>query len=368
MDAFSAVALEAFDRRGTWANDGALSAAAWVTNRTGTSTRVVRARLRTGRGLRCLSEATVPARAGRLSPGHLAGLADCARRHLELATRDEQVLVSQAEVLDADAFGVVIRQWDENATALDSPDPALVPVAEPADELHLSRTIGGRYELRGSFSADTGSLVAGALEVEVDRELRAARDGDPGVPLIASQVRAVALVDLLAQTMRREPSDASVPDRYRVAVVVSANASAAASVAACDSPAFRLVLAADGEVLDVGRTTQQWPLGIRRAITHRDGGCVFPGCDRPPSWCDIHHCRPWSDGGSTGVDNGALPCRRHHTFVHTHRWLIAVEGGRPVVRLPDGERHCVGRWDRSPPWGPASKGQPSVDLRLRPTG
>jgi 5-methylcytosine-specific restriction protein A len=55
-------------------------------------------------------------------------------------------------------------------------------------------------------------------------------------------------------------------------------------MACCDSPAFRVVLGADSEIPDVGRLTQQWPAGIRRAITHRDRGCVFPGCDRPPSW------------------------------------------------------------------------------------
>ena len=107
------------------------------------------------------------------------------------------------------------------------------------------------------------------------------------------------------QAMRREPSDASAPDRYRVAVVVRHDHTDLLPLACCDSPAFRVVIGADSEVLDVGRITQQWPIGIRRAITHRDRQCVFPGCDRPPSWCDIHHCLPWEEGGSTSIDNGA---------------------------------------------------------------
>jgi hypothetical protein len=78
-------------------------------------------------------------------------------------------------------------------------------------------------------------------------------------------------------------------------------------------------------VLDIGRLTQQWPSGIRRAITICDGGCTFPGCDRPPSWSDIHHCRPWHDGGPTNVDSGALLCRRHHTFIHKYDWTVVVE-------------------------------------------
>jgi hypothetical protein len=33
----------------------------------------------------------------------------------------------------------------------------------------------------------------------------------------------------------------------------------------------------------------------------RDGGCVFPGCDRPLAWCDAHHLWHWVDGGPTDL-------------------------------------------------------------------
>jgi hypothetical protein len=149
--------------------------------------------------------------------------------------------------------------------------------------------------------------------------------------------------------MRREPSDASGPDRYRVTVVVTQDTDDS-PLAACDSPAFRLVLGAESEVLDVGRLTQQWPTGIRRAISHPDGGCIFPSCDRPPSRCDIHHCRPWEHGGPTSVANGALLCRRHHTFIHKNHWTITVEDGQPVTRKPDGDPYRICRWDTTPPY------------------
>ena len=219
-NALSAVALEEFERRGTWTADGSLSAASWAAARTGTPPKILRARIRAGAGLRLLPSAAPAARAGRLSPAHLAALAGCVRRHPALAARDEELLVEQAEQLDADSFRVLTRRWEERADAVDGPDPATVPTPQPVDELHLSKTFEGRYQLNGTFSTETGQLIHAALEGEVDRSLRARRDGDPSVAPTASAARAAALVDLVSQTMRREPSDASVPDRYRVAVVV----------------------------------------------------------------------------------------------------------------------------------------------------
>jgi hypothetical protein len=80
--------------------------------------------------------------------------------------------------------------------------------------------------------------------------------------------------------------------------------------------------------LDVGRTTRVVQPAQRTALAVRDGGCVFPGCDRPLSWCEAHHLVHWLDGGPTDLDNLALLCRAHHRAVH--------EGGWRLVRGPDG--------------------------------
>lgn len=58
---------------------------------------------------------------------------------------------------------------------------------------------------------------------------------------------------------------------------------------ACDCKLIPVVLGTDSEPLDVGRTTRTAPLGIRRALIARDGGCSFPGCHRPPGICAVHH-------------------------------------------------------------------------------
>jgi hypothetical protein len=85
---------------------------------------------------------------------------------------------------------------------------------------------------------------------------------------------------------------------------------------------------APSQPLEVGRTTRVVQPAQRHALAVRDRGCVFPGCDRPLSWCDAHHLWHWVDGGPTDLDNLALLCRAHHRTVH--------EGGWQLTRGPDG--------------------------------
>ena len=60
------------------------------------------------------------------------------------------------------------------------------------------------------------------------------------------------------------------------------------------------------------------------ALTHRDGGCSFPGCTMPAAWTDAHHVIAWYQGGATSLLNTTLLCRRHHTHVHRHRLTATV--------------------------------------------
>jgi hypothetical protein len=71
-----------------------------------------------------------------------------------------------------------------------------------------------------------------------------------------------------------------------------------------------------GELLDLGRTVRLATPKQVQALWIRDQGCTFPGCSRPPSWCDAHHVWHWCDGGPTDLSNLALLCPRHHTIVH----------------------------------------------------
>ncbi|MEO7745197.1 MAG: HNH endonuclease signature motif containing protein [Actinomycetota bacterium] len=77
------------------------------------------------------------------------------------------------------------------------------------------------------------------------------------------------------------------------------------------------------------------------ALTVRDAGCAFPGCDAPTSRCDAHHITHWADGGPTALANLVLLCRYHHQRVlhddqHQDRWSVRIDDdtGRPVFTPP----------------------------------
>ncbi len=63
-----------------------------------------------------------------------------------------------------------------------------------------------------------------------------------------------------------------------------------------------------------------------------------------------HHVLHWADGGASDVDNAALLCQRHHTFVHDRRLWATVR------KRPDERRRYVvwdlslGSYDRQLQW------------------
>ena len=98
---------------------------------------------------------------------------------------------------------------------------------------------------------------------------------------------------------------------------------------ACDADILPVLLGNDSRVLDIGRTTRIFPPHIRKAIVARDGGCAFPDCTIPAPWCEAHHITYWSQGGTTGTDNGTLLCSHHHHLIHKEQWRIDMTTGVP---------------------------------------
>ncbi|MEU7800231.1 DUF222 domain-containing protein [Micromonospora arborensis] len=104
---------------------------------------------------------------------------------------------------------------------------------------------------------------------------------------------------------------------------------------ACDATILPAVLGSTGQVLDVGRQRRLITGPLRRALVLRDRGCAFPGCDRPPRWCDAHHIHHWADGGTTSLNNAVLLCGHHHRHLHHSNWTVHLANdGHPEFTPP----------------------------------
>lgn len=123
---------------------------------------------------------------------------------------------------------------------------------------------------------------------------------------------------------------------------------AAARHIACTGAVQRVVTRASGRIMSIETLDRIFNHHQRRAITLRDGGCLIPGCDVPPQWCEIHHVEEHSRGGPTHTDNGVLLCWFHHRTIDVGGWQIRMIGGVPHVRGPSW-------WDARMKWRPATK-------------
>ena len=110
----------------------------------------------------------------------------------------------------------------------------------------------------------------------------------------------------------------------------------------CTAGALPIVFHDDGRPMKLGRAQRLFSAAQRIAIGARDGGCLIPGCERPPSWCEAHHIDEWErHKGRTDVDLGVLLCRHHHMWVHdtgarisrSARGFELLRAGHPPVRL-----------------------------------
>jgi hypothetical protein len=103
--------------------------------------------------------------------------------------------------------------------------------------------------------------------------------------------------------------------------------------------------------LALGRTRRLASPGQTLALHTRDGGCSFPGCTHPPSYCDRHHILDWILGGLTDLDNLTLLCRYHHTHFLQKGWTCRINADD----LPE--------W--IPPWWIDQHQHPQINARIR---
>jgi hypothetical protein len=269
----------------------------------------------------------------------------------------EEALVEAARTM---AFGELRRVVETWRIAAD-PERAL----EDEDRLferrslNVSPALDGMVRVVGELDPEAGQTLITALRAVSDVEARSSDGPDLRTP---AQRRADALGEVCRQWLGSLDRPTVAGERPNVVVTVDLEALEAraagrseledagpvtpetARLLACDANVTRVITGPASEPLDVGRRTKVVPPSLRRAVTVRDRGCRFPGCGRPPGWCDAHHVRHWADGGETALGNLVLLCRPHHRAIHRGFGVEMVEG-TPVFRRPDGSP----LEDRAPP-------------------
>ncbi|MDN5931960.1 MAG: HNH endonuclease [Pseudonocardia sp.] len=268
--------------------------------------------------------------ARRLSPGAWSGA------ETQLATH-----ARTASPSDLLAFGT------ELITLLDQDGPEPHDAPPPLNELHLTRHRGGAGgSIKGRFE-DAALFDAIAAVIDTMAKPLTA-DDDP----TAAQRQAEALADVcgyvldhgdnVPETGGRRPQVTvlirleDLEQRARAAMLDFGGTITPASLRmlACDANVIPIVMGGKGQPLDVGLSTRVIPDGLRRAVTARDRGCAHPGCDRPPSWCDIHHVDFWGHHGPTEINNLVMLCKAHHRQVHHTEWLVRIRTGLPEFVPP----------------------------------
>ena len=206
---------------------------------------------------------------------------------------------------------------------------------------HYFWTEDGSLELSGRLSADEGALLLRALESA--RELLRARQRlESEEPTRATN--AEALVGVAELALAAPEADRSGGDRYQIVVHVDANVLAADAGGRCEldeghplaAETARRLACDSSLVTGDGRKRRTISPPLRRALTARDRGCRFPGCERT-RFVDAHHVEHWANGGATKLDNLLTLCRRHHRLVHEVGYTVEfAENGEVIFKNQHG--------------------------------
>ncbi|HEU4398226.1 MAG TPA: DUF222 domain-containing protein [Actinomycetota bacterium] len=382
--------LAAVDARGAaGAEEGAQapSTAGWLRRRARLGATDAHQRLRVARALhRGPLVGTAQALAGgEISATHAAVLAG-GTQDLPAPTvvEAEPVLVDAARRLDPPR----LRRLVAHLAAVADPDAADAQAQRQHGRrgLWVSPTLAGMVAVDGLLEAEAGATLLAALEPLA--RPTSAEDERSG-----SQRRADALTELARRALEggRLPQTGGVRPQLTVTVELASLLAAETGMPggdggwagplpaetcrrlACDAALTRVLVARDPnhhshtggdpgglaarlqttmallpaalggaptQPLEVGRTARVVTAAQRAALAVRDGGCAFPGCDRPVAWCDAHHLRHWLHGGPTDLANLALLCRAHHRAVH--------EGGWHLQRHPNGHLAATPPHPRQP--------------------
>ena len=381
------------DTRGQAKDAGCTSTAAWVRNATGLSGAAAGRMSALAREL--YNERVAPTRmawlAGRLTAEQALVIAE-AINTLATDVVPNRVLAAQLDLIDRAAEHRLedLRRLANRVIELVDPDGAEEILAEQlaAEErralestrLRFSRMGDGTTRLTARLPDLTADMFKKALDGFAAPRRRSAQDGEGGrvgePPVIEERARErspvlnpdgdysgteIGLLSYqqrlgraLIELLEHLPSDVlPLAGGVNATVVVNIDLEALrtglgtalldtgaeisageARRLACNASLVPIVLGGHSRILDLGMGQRLFDRHQRLALAKRDGGCVWPGCSRPPAWCEAHHLCPWSRGGPTDLANGVLVCGFHHRLLHGGEWEARMAADGVVEIIP----------------------------------
>lgn len=307
------------------------------------------------------------AAAGRMGTGQaraIAGVLDSLAPRLsrEQQAQAEQMMVDLAGHLDADQLSRSAGRVLELVAPAEAEGLLEHKLQREAEAAHRQRSLrlfhdGASVRFAGSLPRVEGERWISLLDAHEEAQRRTAIEArDPlAEPITPQQRRADALIAMLqaaggvatgpgaARLLVKVDFERLRTDAAGAGVIGDGQQLSAGELRrlCCDAELIPVVLGSASEVLDVGRAERLVTAAMRAALISRDGGCVFPTCDAPPSRCEAHHVVPWYLGGPTALGNLVLLCHRHHPIVEPARattrdqWQVRIaDDGLPEFLPP----------------------------------
>ena len=329
---------------------------------------------RAGLGDREAAQATKRAEAMQQMPDALGALEDgtigvghadvLARQVNRLSGRERKAFEAESDQLVADAVaaGLSVAEFEQRCRQLVDRLMGDDGVGELEKQRRTSRARAwvdddtGMTNVRGEWDPVRGEAVSRALKAEI--AARVAAGAKNITPRQQAQLAAAALhalicgqrlskiesgaVGVLIDLNALVDGKATGPDGARRTAETHGGTPLPVETIrrmACEAGIIPVVLGGAGQALDVGRERRLATKAQRMALRARYPTCgMDQGCNVPFDDCQIHHIKPWKDGGHTNLDRMCPGCDKHHHLVH--------EGGWTLTRNPDGT------WQLHPPQRP----------------
>ena len=295
---------------------------------------------------------------GEISGGHIDAFAR-AERNLDKAAKaafDDHApdLLTKAKGMPVDLFARECERVARRASADDG--------VTCLERLRAQRSVSRRVD-RATGMCVTDIRLDPEADAKVWTAINAAinnRPADPSDTVVPWAHRAAdAVVDLIigARTVHPRVPEVSVlidldtltGRAHRHGIVCELADGTPMPVAmvrrlSCDAHIVPITLAADGTVLDVGRSSRLATVAQRQALRAMYATCAYPGCQVAFEHCQIHHVVDWTmQFGPTDLANLLPLCSTHHHLVHEGGWRLELRPDRTItLTRPDGATHYHG--------------------------